>query len=326
MKRFKAIACVLCVAMLAGIFAGCSKTTKITTEKFDAACDKLGFDQYDPDDDDAPDMDALEDGFYCVVDEDYIEDNEDSLDSTLQDIGLDKALHSELGFGNPDGHSAVVLQDIGLDDVFEAEDIKSFAFAAKCTGLDGFEDITDVDDIADLEVDGAFALQMSLNDDKCAEDFMDYVEDMLDNVDISAKDLTAKEFYTSKNEGYFRFHVDLAKFGALILENDDIMDMFDEYDIDSDDFEEAIGALTGDIAVSIEISGSEIFIIAGISINSKTETLDSFCKSFGAVSNPKSVPMNEKVCEEIVDNLSDNAGDLFYYIYMAQLYSSSYSG
>ena len=300
MKRFKAIACVLCVAMLAGIFAGCSKTTKITTEKFDAACDKLGFDQYDPDDDDAPDMDALEDGFYCVVDEDYIEDNEDSLDSTLQDIGL--------------------------DDVFEAEDIKSFAFAAKCTGLDGFEDITDVDDIADLEVDGAFALQMSLNDDKCAEDFMDYVEDMLDNVDISAKDLTAKEFYTSKNEGYFRFHVDLAKFGALILENDDIMDMFDEYDIDSDDFEEAIGALTGDIAVSIEISGSEIFIIAGISINSKTETLDSFCKSFGAVSNPKSVPMNEKVCEEIVDNLSDNAGDLFYYIYMAQLYSSSYSG
>ena len=286
--------------MLAGIFAGCSKTTKITTEKFDAACDKLGFDQYDPDDDDAPDMDALEDGFYCVVDEDYIEDNEDSLNSTLQDIGL--------------------------DDVFEAEDIKSFAFAAKCTGLDGFEDIEDVDDIADLEVDGAFALQMSLNDDKCAEDFMDYVEDMLDNVDISAKDLTAKEFYTSKNEGYFRFHVDLAKFGALILENDDIMDMFDEYDIDSDDFEEAIGALTGDIAVSIEISGSEIFIIAGISVNSKTETLDSFCKSFGAVSNPKSVPMNEKVCEEIVDNLSDNAGDLFYYIYMAQLYSSSYSG
>ena len=300
MKRFKAIACVLCVAMLAGIFAGCSKTTKITTEKFDAACDKLGFDQYDPDDDDAPDMDALEDGFYCVVDEDYIEDNEDSLNSTLQDIGL--------------------------DDVFEAEDIKSFAFAAKCTGIDGFEDIEDVDDIADLEVDGAFALQMSLNDDKCAEDFMDYVEDMLDNVDISAKDLTAKEFYTSKNEGYFRFHVDLAKFGALILENDDIMDMFDEYDIDSDDFEEAIGALTGDIAVSIEISGSEIFIIAGISVNSKTETLDSFCKSFGAVSNPKSVPMNEKVCEEIVDNLSDNAGDLFYYIYMAQLYSSSYSG
>ena len=300
MKRFKAIACVLCVAMLAGIFAGCSKTTKITTEKFDAACDKLGFDQYDPDDDDAPDMDALEDGFYCVVDEDYIEDNEDSLDSTLQDIGL--------------------------DDVFEADDIKSFAFAAKCTGLDDFEDIEDFDDIADLEVDGAFALQMSLKDDKCAEDFMDYVEDMLDNVDISAKDLTAKEFYTSKNEGYFRFHIDLAKFGALILENDDIMDMFDEYDIDSDDFEDAIGALTGDIAVSIEISGSEIFIIAGISINSKTETLDSFCKSFGAVSNPKSVPMNEKVCEEIVDNLSDNAGDLFYYIYMAQLYSSSYGG
>ena len=39
------------------------------------------------------------------------------LSGLLQDDDLYKALHSELGFGNPDGHSAVVLQDIGLDQV-----------------------------------------------------------------------------------------------------------------------------------------------------------------------------------------------------------------
>ena len=39
------------------------------------------------------------------------------LSGLLQDDDLYKALHSKLGFGNPDGHSAVVLQDIGLDQV-----------------------------------------------------------------------------------------------------------------------------------------------------------------------------------------------------------------
>ncbi|MBR4299350.1 MAG: ATP synthase F1 subunit gamma [Bacteroidales bacterium] len=39
------------------------------------------------------------------------------LSGLLQDDDLYKALHSKLGFGNPDGHPAVVLQDIGLDQV-----------------------------------------------------------------------------------------------------------------------------------------------------------------------------------------------------------------
>ena len=299
MKRIKAIACVISVAMLAGIFAGCSKTTKITTEKFQSVCEKLDLEEFEPDGD-GPEMDDLEDGIFAVIDEDYIEDNEDDLNEAFTSIGL--------------------------SDVFEAEDVESFAFAAKASGLDGFEDIKGLDDIEDLEVDGAFALQMTLKDDKLAEDFMDYVDDMLDYVDINTKDLTSREYLSSKNEGYFRFHIDLAKFGALLLENDDLMDMFDEYDIDTDDFEDAVAALSGDVAVSIEISGNQIFVIAGLSINSKCENLNSFAKAFGAASNPASLPVNEKVCEEIVDNLSDSTGDIFYYIYMAEMYSSSYSG
>ena len=39
------------------------------------------------------------------------------LSGLLQDDDLHKAMHDQLGFGNPDGHSAVVLQDVGLDQI-----------------------------------------------------------------------------------------------------------------------------------------------------------------------------------------------------------------
>ena len=35
----------------------------------------------------------------------------------LEDDDLQKAMHENLGFGNPHGHSAVVLQDVGLDQI-----------------------------------------------------------------------------------------------------------------------------------------------------------------------------------------------------------------
>jgi F-type H+-transporting ATPase subunit gamma len=35
----------------------------------------------------------------------------------LEDDDLQKALHDNLGFGNPHGHSAVVLEDVGLDQI-----------------------------------------------------------------------------------------------------------------------------------------------------------------------------------------------------------------
>ena len=39
------------------------------------------------------------------------------LSGLLQDDDLQKAMHDDLGFGNPHGHSAVVLQDIALDQI-----------------------------------------------------------------------------------------------------------------------------------------------------------------------------------------------------------------
>lgn len=39
------------------------------------------------------------------------------LSGLLQDDDLHRAMHDDLGFGNPDGHSAIALQDVGLDQI-----------------------------------------------------------------------------------------------------------------------------------------------------------------------------------------------------------------
>jgi hypothetical protein len=130
---------------------------------------------------------------------------------------------------------------------------------------------------------------------------------MLDLANISTKDLSNKEFYVSKNEGYFRFHVDVAQLAKIVLDNDDIMDLVDEYS-DADEFEDALNAVKGDISVSVEINGTNIFIIMGGSINEKSTTLDSFAKAFGAASNPASVPMNKDVVAEAIEDAIDTYG------------------
>ena len=138
---------------------------------------------------------------------------------------------------------------------------------------------------------------------------MDYLDDMLDLANISTKDLSNKEFYVSKNEGYFRFHVEVAQLAKIILENDDIMDLVDEYS-DADDFEDALKALKGDISVSVEINGTNIFIIMGGSLNTKASVLGSFVSAFGAASNPAKVPMNKDVVTEAIEDTIDTYGRL----------------
>ena len=136
---------------------------------------------------------------------------------------------------------------------------------------------------------------------------MDYVDDMLDLANINTKDLTNKEFFVSKNEGYFRFHIDVAKLAKIVLENDDIMDFVDEYS-DADDFEDALNSLTGDVSVSVEINGTNIFVIVGGSVNSKPTVYDSFIKAFGVANNPAKVPMNNDVVTDTLDELVDDYG------------------
>lgn len=281
MKKVKAMALVLAVAMISGVLAGCSKTTTIGTDKFTKVCEKLKLEEFELDGD-SPDMDDLEDGIYAMADADYIEDNPEQLED--------------------------FLKQIRLDDVIDVDDVESFAFAAKCAGLEDAKDVAkDPEDIADLEVDGAVAFQMTLADAGYAEDVMEAIEDLLDEADISTKSLSGKEFFSSKKEGYFRFHVDIAKLANLVLENDDIEDYLGIYSKMKDiDIEDILSELKGDVAVTVEINGKNVFILFGGALNTKPTTLNSFAKSFGAACNPVSVPMNEKLIEEMIESAVDN--------------------
>ena len=280
MKKVKAMALVLAVAMTAGVFAACSKTTTIGTDKFAKICEKLKLEEFDLEDD-SPDMDDIEDGIYAVADEDFVEDNPEQLED--------------------------FLSSVKLDDVIDIDDVESFAFAAKCSGLEDAKDaVKDPEDIADLEIDGAVAFQMTLKDDGYAEDVMDAIEDLLDEANISTKSLTNKEFYSSKKEGYFRFHVDIAKLAKIVLENDDISDLLDLYGKVKDvDFEEILESLKGDVAITVEVNGKNVFILMGGALNTKPTTINSFAKSFGASCNPISIPMNQKLLEELIEELAD---------------------
>lgn len=282
MKKIKVLACVLTAAMVAGLFAGCSKTTTITTEKFAKACEKLKLEEFDLEDSASPDYDDLEDGLYAVADEDYVEDNPEEIES--------------------------FLNDLGIGEVIDADDVTSLAFAAKCSGAEDFSELSDPEDLPDQVVDGAFALQITLADDYVG-DTMDFVEDMLDQYDIDVKDLSNKEYYAGKKDGYFRFHVDVAAVSKILLENEDLMDMMDTI-YDADDFEEIVSQLKGDLAVSFEINGNNIFVIAGVGFNTKASNLNAFSKAFGAAANPVSVPANKNVVQELIEDAVDNYGGL----------------
>ncbi len=280
MKRIKAMAVVLTVAMLAVVFAGCAKTTTISTDKFQKACEKLKLEEFDFEDD-SPELDDVEDGFFAVADEDMVEEKEKDLED--------------------------MLKSFKLNGIIDTDDVESFAFAAKATGLDDIKDaMKDPEDIADLEVDGAVAFVMTLSNDGYAEDVMDAIEELLDDADIDVKDLSKQEYMASKKEGYFRCHIDIAKLAKIILENDDIMDLLEEAGDKADiDFEELLGALTGDVAFTVEINGKNIFFLAGGSLNTKPTILNSFASSFGVAMNPVKVPMNTKLIEEKLDDSLD---------------------
>lgn len=282
MKKIKVLACVLTAAMVAGLFAGCSKTTTITTEKFAKACEKLKLEEFDLEDSASPDYDDLEDGLYAVADEDYVEDNPEEIES--------------------------FLNDLGLGEVIDADDVTSLAFAAKCSGAEDFSELSDPEDLPDQVVDGAFALQISLADDYVG-DAMDFAADLLDQYDVDVDDLSNKEYYAGKKDGYIRFHVDVAAVSKILLENEDLMDMMDTI-YDADDFEEIVSQLKGDLAVSFEINGNNIFIIAGVGFNTKASNLNSFAKAFGAAANPVSVPANKNVVQQLIEDAVDNYGGL----------------
>ena len=280
MKRIKVLACVISVAMLGGLFAGCSKATTIDAEKFAKACEKLKLDETDVDA--SLDMDDYEEGCYTYISEDDIEDYE----------------YEVLSF----------LDNLSLDDVIDADDVRSIAVAVKCDGLSDLGDIDDLDELADLVIDGAVAFNVEL-DDNYVEDVMEYVEDTFAELDLSTKNLTGKELFSSDKAGYARIHIDVAQLAKILHENDDFTDFIDDNEdsigYDLDEISDLLQSIKGDVAVSVEVTEKNIFVIAGGALNTKTSVLNSFCSALGAAVNPVSVPMNKKFVEELVDNAFD---------------------
>ena len=268
MKK-KVLSVLLVLVMLAGVLTGCSKTSGMNKDKFVKACEKLKLTELEIDEMDEIE-ENVEDGFYFAGDEDLIADKSKIIDTYLKIAKLSKA--------------------------FDSDDIVSIAFAAKCAGYD---DIKESEGPEDVELDGAFAFQMDFGQQDKAEDVMDGIAKLLKQVNIKTKKLTPKEYYVSKNEGYIRFHIDLEKFARIILDDDDLTDSLkDLYDVD---IEDTMEDLKGDIAVSVEIKGSNIFIFAGGAVNSEKKVYKDFVKAFGLATDPMSLPMNEEVADDMTE-------------------------
>lgn len=285
MKRTKIISCLVVSAMVLGLAAGCSKAKKVTTDSVEKACEALDYEEYDIDDfkDGELEPSDIDDGVYFVFDADDIEDMEEENESAVSSLGL--------------------------DDVLESDDIESAAIFMKGNGIEDFADdvdgLTDIEGVEDCEFDLVIGLQATLTDDDMVDDIMDYVEDMLDDYDLDVDDLSGKEYYRSKTEGYLQFNIDLEDFAKIALDNDDFTDLMEQTGSE-DDIEDLLESITGNVCVSYQISGNNLIIVVGFSINSKPESLSDMCGKTG-LSDPSKLKTNEVFAESIIESLVDNA-------------------
>ena len=270
----------MAVAMIAGIFSGCTKTANITTEKFAQICDKMGLEEYDFEGE-MPKPKDVEKGYYLIADE---KEAEDYLDDNFGER-LDEFASS-----------------FGFEGIIDTDTVKSFAFAAKCEGYKDFKNDFRLDKPGDAELDGAFAIQMTLDGNHAGE-FMESITDLADDYGISLEDLTDKEFYSSEKESYLRIHLDLTQVAGLAMDNDDLTKIINAGM--SDDLEDLIGGITGDVALSIEVNGPNVLIVGGGSFNEEPAVLRDFIKAFGLSSDPLKLPMNEAFVSGLIEVCTD---------------------
>ena len=74
-------------------------------------------------------------------------------------------------------------------------------------------------------------------------------------------------------------------------------------------FEDVLEDISGDIAVTIEINGSNLFFLAGGSMNTKASVYNDFVKAIGVSSDPMNIPTNKNVVKDLIgspENLLNN--------------------
>ena len=285
MKVKKVIALILAASMVAAA-AGCAKVKKITSADFVAACDKMGAEEFDYDDMNEVEESDLEDGIYCVLDSDDIEDLYSDYESSTSSSGM-----SMYGISAPD-----------VDSIIEADDIDNATIFAKMD--QNVDDINDPEDLADLDVNAVIGIQMTLTDTNMAADILEGMADNLDEYDIDVEDLGSDEYYVGKNEGYLKVHVSVEDFLAAFAESE-TYGYIEDMDVDLD----AAFDLTGDICVATYINGENLVIVIGASVNNTVEYLDEFCGYLG-IPSPSKLDSNTMVAQALCDTIDNTIGSM----------------
>lgn len=288
MKLKKLTAVLLTLSLVASV-AGCSKVKSVSAEDFIAACEKMDASEVDPEDMSDLDADDYEDGVYCVMDADYIEDNWDDAE------------------GDINAYSAYGLSTPNVFDDFEAEDFEQMVVFCKMA-QDGVDDINAPEDVEDATFDIVMGMQITLADDDRTEEIMNNIADLLDEINIDVDDLSSGEYGASSKEGFLKLHMDLAEF-AQAIKDSDAYDMLSGFAGDMDDIDAVLDSLSGDLAVAVYVKGQNIVIVVGSALNQDADLLPTFCSKLG-VGDPLKVDSNELIAEGLCDYIDDKVGTL----------------
>ena len=285
MKFKKIVSVVLAMSMMAA-FAGCSKVKSISGEDFVKACENMGAEEVDPEDSNDVDEDDYENGVYMILDQDYIEEHMSDADTSAGMYGID----------TPDFSAVINTDDIEEMTVFVKAD-------------QNIDHINSADDIEDLEMDAVAAVQITLSEDDLAEDIMANLADSIDEyLGIDVEDLSSNEYYTGKNQGYLKVHVDAEDIVAAFLDSD-IYDLISAFSEDSDEIEEQLESMTGGVSTAFYINGENIVILIGVNVTEDNALLSDFCSELG-VADPSKLPSNPEVAEGIINYVDDTFGSL----------------
>ena len=286
MKMKKLVASVLALSFMAGV-AGCSKVKSITGEEAVNVLEELGYEEIDADemeDIDDPDDSLISDGFYVVMDRDYIEDKVAEVEPYIRMTGM----------------------DIGID----IDNVEEATVFLRCEGIDDADDMEEPGDLEDIEINLFGGAQITLDeyDQDVLDDIEDGLDDLLRKINVDIDDLSQDEYKLNKNSLYLRLHVSVEDFIEVLMESDfyDALLETSPDDDEAEELEEALQNITGDISLAVYVSDGNILFIIGASLNCEPSFINEFCREAG-VDDPTDIPSSEAVTEALIDTLDDYA-------------------
>ena len=281
MKMKKLVAAALALSFMAGV-AGCSKVKSVTEEDVTGACEDMDFDEIDDDITESFNEDMLDDGFYFVMDRDYIEDKVAEVGPYLRISGA----------------------DFGVD----FDSIDGAVMFGRWEGFDDVEGMEDPEDLEDVEFQVIAGVQITLDeyDQDVLYDIADGLDDMLRKINVHIDDLSSSEYKVNKDSLFLKIHVDAVDLINSFMESDFYDALLDSApdDDEAQEFMDALQSLTGGASLAVYVADGNILIVAGASLNCESSYLSDFCDSVG-VDDPSSLPNSEVVVEGIIETLDD---------------------